>query len=244
MAAARPRRRRWRTARSRSPTRRIWSIDTVEYPVQVNGKVRGRITVPADADADSARGGGAGRREGAGLPGRRDAEEGDRGGRPAGQPRRLEPPSDFRRAYRRRPTTSAPKSPTEWNRARCCGASHVGVLNDRTSRSRWRHHARPSAARRARSSRRFSVGCGRGTGVDVPGASTSSTTANSPTAARIRAAVCGARRRAQLPAVLPPHGGTDSRCSPPGRRRVSPSRGTGFARDRGQPPVRRASARV
>jgi leucyl-tRNA synthetase len=27
--------------------------DTVEYPVQVNGKVRGRITVPADADADA-----------------------------------------------------------------------------------------------------------------------------------------------------------------------------------------------
>jgi leucyl-tRNA synthetase len=24
--------------------------DTVEYPVQVNGKLRGRITVPADAD--------------------------------------------------------------------------------------------------------------------------------------------------------------------------------------------------
>ena len=27
--------------------------DTVEYPVQVNGKVRGRVTVPADADADA-----------------------------------------------------------------------------------------------------------------------------------------------------------------------------------------------
>jgi leucyl-tRNA synthetase len=27
--------------------------DTVEYPVQVNGKVRGRISVPADADADA-----------------------------------------------------------------------------------------------------------------------------------------------------------------------------------------------
>jgi leucyl-tRNA synthetase len=27
--------------------------DTVEYPVQVNGKVRGRITVPADSDADA-----------------------------------------------------------------------------------------------------------------------------------------------------------------------------------------------
>jgi len=26
-------------------------VDTVEYPVQVNGKVRGRVTVPADADA-------------------------------------------------------------------------------------------------------------------------------------------------------------------------------------------------
>jgi leucyl-tRNA synthetase len=27
--------------------------ETVEYPVQVNGKVRGRINVPADADADA-----------------------------------------------------------------------------------------------------------------------------------------------------------------------------------------------
>ena len=27
--------------------------DTVEYPVQVNGKVRGRITVSASADADA-----------------------------------------------------------------------------------------------------------------------------------------------------------------------------------------------
>jgi leucyl-tRNA synthetase len=27
--------------------------DTVEYPVQVNGKVRGHVTVPADADADT-----------------------------------------------------------------------------------------------------------------------------------------------------------------------------------------------
>ena len=27
--------------------------DAVEYPVQVNGKVRGHVTVPADADADT-----------------------------------------------------------------------------------------------------------------------------------------------------------------------------------------------
>jgi leucyl-tRNA synthetase len=26
--------------------------DTIEYPVQVNGRVRGRVTVPADAGAD------------------------------------------------------------------------------------------------------------------------------------------------------------------------------------------------
>ena len=35
--------------------------DTAEYPVQVNGKVRGHVTVPADADADMSRG--AGRRK-------------------------------------------------------------------------------------------------------------------------------------------------------------------------------------
>jgi leucyl-tRNA synthetase len=28
-------------------------VDTVEYPVQVNGKVRGRVTVAADADEDT-----------------------------------------------------------------------------------------------------------------------------------------------------------------------------------------------
>jgi leucyl-tRNA synthetase len=28
-------------------------VDTVELPVQVNGKVRGRITIPADADQDA-----------------------------------------------------------------------------------------------------------------------------------------------------------------------------------------------
>jgi leucyl-tRNA synthetase len=27
--------------------------DTVEYPIQVNGKVRSRVTVPADADRDA-----------------------------------------------------------------------------------------------------------------------------------------------------------------------------------------------
>ena len=63
--------------------------DTVEYPVQVNGKVRGQRH--RGRRRRRRRGGGrrAGRREGAGLPGRRHAEEGDRGPRQAGQPRRL-----------------------------------------------------------------------------------------------------------------------------------------------------------
>ena len=33
--------------------RTFYKKDTVEYPVQVNGKVRGHITVAADADADT-----------------------------------------------------------------------------------------------------------------------------------------------------------------------------------------------
>ena len=52
---------RWRTGRSRWPTA-LLVAETVEYPIQVNGKVRSRITVPADAAADEVRGGGAGRR--------------------------------------------------------------------------------------------------------------------------------------------------------------------------------------
>ena len=52
--------------------------DTVEYPVQVNGKVRGAITVPRRRRRRRGRGRRAGRREGGGLPGRRHAEEGDR----------------------------------------------------------------------------------------------------------------------------------------------------------------------
>ena len=63
--------------------------DMIELPVQVNGKVRGRITVAADADAGAI--------EAAALadekvdrgPRRRDPEEGHRGSRPDGQPRRL-----------------------------------------------------------------------------------------------------------------------------------------------------------
>ena len=63
--------------------------DTIEYPVQVNGKVRSHVVVAADADAGDGRGGGAGRREGDRRPRRRHAQEGHRRPRPDGQHRRL-----------------------------------------------------------------------------------------------------------------------------------------------------------
>ncbi len=41
------------TAAGRATTRRCCQAEQVELPVQVNGKVRGRITVPADADEEA-----------------------------------------------------------------------------------------------------------------------------------------------------------------------------------------------
>ena len=80
---------RWPTSPSPWPTPRCSSPTTVEYPVQVNGKVRARVEVPADADAATV--------EAAALadprlsrgPGRRHPQEGHRGARPAGVGRRL-----------------------------------------------------------------------------------------------------------------------------------------------------------
>ena len=57
--------------------------DTVEYPVQVNGKVRGRITVAADADADALEAAALADEKVLAFLARRDAEEGDRGRRAA-----------------------------------------------------------------------------------------------------------------------------------------------------------------
>ena len=41
---------RWPTSRGRNSIRQLLKEDTVEIPVQVNGKLRGRIVVPAGAD--------------------------------------------------------------------------------------------------------------------------------------------------------------------------------------------------
>ena len=82
--------------------------DTVEYPVQVNGKVRGHDHRARRRRRRRAGGRGAGRREGAGVPQRRDAEEGDRGRRPAGQHRRL---ADLVHENRRSPPENVHKSP-------------------------------------------------------------------------------------------------------------------------------------
>ena len=61
--------------------------DTVEYPVQVNGKVRGRVTVAADADADALEAAALADEKVQAFHQRRHAEEGDRGGGPPRQRR-------------------------------------------------------------------------------------------------------------------------------------------------------------
>ena len=63
--------------------------DTVEYPVQVNGKVRSRITVAADADADDIEATAMADPKVVGAIGGCHAEEGHRRPRPHGQHRHL-----------------------------------------------------------------------------------------------------------------------------------------------------------
>ena len=65
--------------------------DTVEYPIQVNGKVRSRITVPASAGEDEVRARRPGRPEGRGTARGRRAAQGDRGPGPAGERRQVAP---------------------------------------------------------------------------------------------------------------------------------------------------------
>ena len=70
VAAAGPRRRRWPTRTFPVADPALLVAESVTYPVQVNGKVRGRIEVAADAAEDDGAGGGAGRGgRGAGRPG-------------------------------------------------------------------------------------------------------------------------------------------------------------------------------
>ena len=98
--------------------------DTVEYPVQVNGKVRSHITVPADADAATPS-------EAAALADTRvaaadrrgDAEEGHRRPRPDGQRRRLTRCGDVtRRRCFGRPRRTSRRWP--WVCARTCRSRH------------------------------------------------------------------------------------------------------------------------
>ena len=63
--------------------------DTVEYPVQVNGKVRGRVVVAADADEDTLKAAALADEKVQAIPGRCHPAQGDRGRRPAGQLGRL-----------------------------------------------------------------------------------------------------------------------------------------------------------
>ena len=65
--------------------------DTVEYPVQVNGKVRGRITVASDADRSAVEAAALGDEKVVAFLAAR-SQEGDRGTGPSGEPRPLTAP--------------------------------------------------------------------------------------------------------------------------------------------------------
>ena len=69
--------------------RAVLVAETVEYPVQVNGKVRARVDGAGRRRPEADRGGRAGRREGRRRAGRAGPAQGDRGARPAGQRRGL-----------------------------------------------------------------------------------------------------------------------------------------------------------
>ena len=70
VAGAGPQAKRWPTSRGRSTTSRCWRRRPIEMPVQINGKVRGKITVAADADqaTDARRGQGRSARSPSYLP--------------------------------------------------------------------------------------------------------------------------------------------------------------------------------
>ena len=56
----------------------LLKADEIEVPVQINGKLRGKVTVPADIGREGAGGGGPGRRAGQGAARGQDDQEGDR----------------------------------------------------------------------------------------------------------------------------------------------------------------------
>ena len=65
----------------------LTKADEIEVPVQVNGKLKARLMVPAEIDDDGAGGRGPGRREGEGADRRQDGEDGEGGAEEAGEHR-------------------------------------------------------------------------------------------------------------------------------------------------------------
>ena len=91
--------------------------DEIELVLQVNGKLRGKLTVPADADARGDRGGRARERRGREARGRRAGEEGDRRAGAARQCRGLSARARAAVARGRRRAATAPSA--RWSRSRC-----------------------------------------------------------------------------------------------------------------------------
>ena len=66
-------------------TRSLLKADTIEVPVQINGKVRGKLTVAADIGKERIGSGREERREDQAAVGRQDDQEGDRGAGETGE---------------------------------------------------------------------------------------------------------------------------------------------------------------
>ena len=78
LAGARPRRRRWPTSPGPTFDEAAIREDTIEVPVQINGKLRGRIQVPTDADKAALEVGRPRRRRNRRTAGRQDGGQDDR----------------------------------------------------------------------------------------------------------------------------------------------------------------------
>ena len=100
-----------------------WLVaETVEYPIQVNGKVRSRVTVPANADGDAVQVAALAEEKIAAAAGRPLAAQGDRRARPAGERRRVSrdavlAPAAARWSYRAAAARDRPGQTrrAEWN---------------------------------------------------------------------------------------------------------------------------------
>ena len=105
--------------------------DEITLVVQVNGKVRDRIDVPADISQDEARAGCAGERGRPEAPGRQRTAPGDRRPRTTGEHRRLDRRQRSRRDIRSRAVVVSSSHSPSWPCAACSRKREANAHRDR-----------------------------------------------------------------------------------------------------------------